>query len=847
MKKLFCLLVCAVLIGGCSSDPDPLPPVPPPDPEPQNDLSAAGTANCYLVHEAGTWSFDATVMGNGVSTERAAAARLAPSKASIVWQDAPDLLREVELREGRVYFTSGDVHGNALVTVEDDAGKILWSWHIWVTDYDPFADAPKLNGYSWMTRNLGALTDDFDDPGTVKGMVYQWGRKDPFPTPEGWTDRGPITVYDAAGAVTECFASEEVAVADNLSNAVGHPTTYYSGKSNDGDFNYDWLATDASGRNNLLWETQADGGKTLFDPCPPGWRVPRGDSWRGVNESNFVWDDVALGRRHPLLGYYPAVGNRGSATGEWTSTGGIGQYWSSTAANGAYVSTFYFLPSYLDTHGNENRSSGLPVRCVSETAGDPVVPPVVEEFVMNRVTEASYIAFAGQDVSGNYYIGVSNVPVEIGENGEQMPTEPGMIMYFDLYGANSEDADQAVLPEDTYFLRAEQTSSSADTQFTWAREMTPDGEIVYRRPVDGKVSVEHTENGYSIVGTFYMGGDDDFVVRYEGPLEFTNRTEGPLVPTIRDPVNVTFEEVSATWHYTDKDSERYTVRLLNGRVEEDELIEGCQVIVDLLSKPGSTKEKMVIEPGVYTPSDDYVSPMTFNKGALLNMMGVPWFSGTYCNVEDGGIVLVGFASEGTIEVKRSDDRYEFIVDATTPEGVSIKGTYPMNGVEFIDKSPAVPAGDWLSILREDKTVIFDEADASECRVWTYRDYYEGATEFEIMVDNNTTDEAFQLDVLAPEGATSIAGTYTTPKDPENPTVGEFIPGYKQFAVKKATWPYLYYDFDTSNYIGAPGVDGTIEIKELEDGRVEIQYAIKDDAQPANMIRAIWSGPVRWID
>ena len=144
-------------------------------------------------------------------------------------------------------------------------------------------------------------------------------------------------------------------------------------------------------------------------------------------------------------------------------------------------------------------------------------------------------------------------------------------------------------------------------------------------------------------------------------------------------------------------------------------------------------------------------------------------------------------------------------------------------------------------------MLFNPDDASECRVWTYTSYFEGATEFEILVDNNTTDEAFQLDVLAAEGATSIAGTYTTPKDPDNPQAGEFIPGYQEFAVKRGTWPYLYYDFSASQYIGAPATEGTIEITELEDGKVEIQYEMKDDADPKNTIRSVWSGTIRKVN
>ena len=277
---------------------------------------------------------------------------------------------------------------------------------------------------------------------------------------------------------------------------------------------------------------------------------------------------------------------------------------------------------------------------------------------------------------------------------------------------------------------------------------------------------------------------------------------------------------------------------------------GHQMTIDLLSNRLSSKGDMQLAEGVYTPSNDYVSPMTFTQGSTFNLMGYIYYYGTYIQqVESADATpLIGFAQQGTIEVKRSGDQYEFIVDVTTPEGISMKGTYPMGDVRFVDNAPDKPAGDWLSNLREDKTVLFNPDDESECRLWTYTSYFEGATEFEILVDNNTTDEAFQLDILAPEGATSIAGTYTTPSDPNNPKVGEFIPGYQEFAAKRGTWPYLFYDFDESDYtIGAPATEGTIEIRELEDGKVEIQFEMKDDADPKNTIRSVWSGSIRKIN
>lgn len=776
MKQLL-LLMCSVALmfaTGCKNDETN--PTPPPATT-GSDLSAAGCANSYLVHGAGAYSFDATVMGNGVSTEPFAATKLSPSSAALLWQDAPALLSDVRLEEGRVHFTAGEGQGNALIAVRDADGRILWSWHIWVTDYDPSSQAPKLNGLSWMTRNLGALSDDYDETGSAKGFVYQWGRKDPFPSGAGWNDLNDITVYDASGtAATDLFA----------------------------------------------------------------------------NEANFIYDEAAFGRRHALLGYHPAAGNRGAASGTWSFVGGQASYWTSTATQEQYSYILNFLAAYLNPQSSSNRAAGCSVRCVSETQGEPGPEPSTgDTFTLTTVTDATYQGGTGSDGSANYYIGLSNVPFEIDDQGEQVPTEPGIILYLDLYGQASQDASAARLPEGTYTLKSGATTGTANPDYTWAREKKQDGTIAYRKPVEGEITVLHTQKGYLIEGTFVVGTEEEnFAFTYEGELAFVDRTDpSGGAPVIREPVNVTFTSASATWEYTGDESDRYTIRLQEGTVEGGYLAHGHQLTIDLLSKPLSSKEEMVLAEGVYSPSNDYVSPMTFTQGSTFNLMGYVYYYGTYLQQVESleETPLIGFAQEGTIEVKRSGSQYEFIVDVTTPEGVSIKGTYPMGDVNFIDNAPEKPAGDWLSILHEDKTVLFNPDDASECRVWTYTSYFEGATEFEILVDNNTTDEAFQLDVLAAEGATSIAGTYTTPKDPDNPQAGEFIPGYQEFAVKRGTWPYLYYDFSASQYIGAPATEGTIEITELEDGKVEIQYEMKDDADPKNTIRSVWSGTIRKVN
>ena len=64
-------LAVTVFAVSCSRDnEEPTPPTPPEPTVYGTDLSASGTSNCYIVHQAGDYSFDATVMGNGVSSDR---------------------------------------------------------------------------------------------------------------------------------------------------------------------------------------------------------------------------------------------------------------------------------------------------------------------------------------------------------------------------------------------------------------------------------------------------------------------------------------------------------------------------------------------------------------------------------------------------------------------------------------------------------------------------------------------------------------------------------------------------------------------------------------------------------
>lgn len=245
------------------------------------------------------------------------------------------------VNDSYVLVMPGIEPGNAVVAIKDASDKILWSWHIWVTDYDPTTQ--------WMDRNLGAIGNTAGQPNT-KGLLYQWGRKDPFTGSTTIDGTEEPTIYDASGSTTT-IAKVEVVEANNLGNAVANPKTFY------------FKTTTSSSDNNALWGS--DMAKTVYDPCPKGYRVPSFDdstwTWDALNTGNFTWNGTTMGRTNASIGgFYPAAGYRGS-NGSFYNVGTNGVYWSQevgylsfnvTSSTKALYATDYML--------------GLSVRCVQE-------------------------------------------------------------------------------------------------------------------------------------------------------------------------------------------------------------------------------------------------------------------------------------------------------------------------------------------------------------------------------------------------------------------------------------------------------------------------------------------------
>jgi len=259
------------------------------------DLSAAETANCYIVKTAGKYSFDASVRGNGKKVKGVDfnEEKLSPVSAELVWQsDKNSLLDSLELKDGRIYFTSKGRSGNALIAALDEAGKIIWSWHIWFSG-EEISELKTSGGVIVMDRNLGATYLDSESPES-HGLLYQWGRKEPFPASPvvsgGTTSTMPVPVYDTEGnEVAIQASSRENGENNTLEYALSHPTTVLSNNSQFAECR-DWLRKEFS--NPALWGG-TEGEKSLFDPCPEGYRVPKLGTFDFFTSSGGYETDIA--------------------------------------------------------------------------------------------------------------------------------------------------------------------------------------------------------------------------------------------------------------------------------------------------------------------------------------------------------------------------------------------------------------------------------------------------------------------------------------------------------------------------------------------------------------------------
>lgn len=248
-------------------------------------------------------------------------------KTGLVWTENSEILgdnasvktiRSVGTgNTGYILVIPGAKEGNSVVALKSKSGTILWSWHIWVTNYE----AKPVGKAKIMDRNLGALSNkvptDINDIRSA-GMYYQWGRKDPMPIiakletnsenyRKVYNEKGElITIKNINGSgPTEVGPS-----GTNFEYSLKYPLTRITNDAN--SRNADWLIRDSDTKYDMdLWHPTK---KTVYDPCPSGWRVPGSREfaafYRDENWTDHKIGSIVVGRT--LVSdqiYFPALGD----------------------------------------------------------------------------------------------------------------------------------------------------------------------------------------------------------------------------------------------------------------------------------------------------------------------------------------------------------------------------------------------------------------------------------------------------------------------------------------------------------------------------------------------------------
>ncbi len=369
--------------------------------------------------------------------------------AEIAWQDEKNGGRPLVTIENPIITNRRDVirvkasgagAGNCVIRLRrarkaDGSAwdnQTAWTWHLWVTSYQPgdgnssrepgvvpgssvagtgndgkaavhtyvgwLNNDPGTEAISGgvkhpiMDRNLGAMSAS---PGVASyGLLYQWGRKDPFvgsrdgssengktfyvPTYNNDTESRTITGWTVYNT-TDGTAAGNTGKGDlgvRKVNAVGLGNTIFSALRNPGTCYYAAPTLGWSDpKDNLLWR---DDFKTIFDPCPAGWRVPQSGPdertpWQSLTLENSTWnphENFQGGRYLPAFptgsqAWIPAGGLRFYSTAMLSTVNKVGTLWPSTRIEDK-VYNIYFGATSIELVTPNYFPNIYPIRCVRE-------------------------------------------------------------------------------------------------------------------------------------------------------------------------------------------------------------------------------------------------------------------------------------------------------------------------------------------------------------------------------------------------------------------------------------------------------------------------------------------------
>ena len=344
--------------------------------------------------------------------------------AEVVWADATDLVHLSSTpishdASGNAFLdfevTAADIQsGNAVVAVKK-GGTTVWSWHLWFAPKDALDKIPVTNHqgkvYNFTKETLGWKPTQwsgstYDKPRTVKVKVeqtvansgtkqetvinitqnpgnvkqgattlYQFGRKDAFPG------------VDASDLAANSHFTQNAGDNMSIKNGIQHPDNFYTN-------GLSWWPAPPTGYSyyNLWSADNTVGGfndnsviKTVYDPCPVGFKMPASNAFTGFtangqNSGPMNVDGTSNGQTYRNnFGHnfwtnssktatinFPASGCRDVSDGSLSLVGDYGYYWSAGPHSRDNGFSLVFASPSLYPATNNYRSYGFSARPVSE-------------------------------------------------------------------------------------------------------------------------------------------------------------------------------------------------------------------------------------------------------------------------------------------------------------------------------------------------------------------------------------------------------------------------------------------------------------------------------------------------
>lgn len=373
------------------------------------DMNNNERANCYIIREGGYYLLPAQKVDKTKLYGDIEKPASAGYKADWLWATGTESkVYDVGFSNngGILFWVKPNSNGNTIIALYNPEGKIVWSWHIWCSVEDPMTPHHNGRGDGWnimSARNLGATSGK---EGSVEsyGLLYQWGRKDPFPGASSIGSNTPETEDVAFGSKTQAYVfnsnqsiktfsttgNKNTTSVGDIAYSIANPTVNIhpnGGTSGTTALLQTWLYTTPQEEALKLWNSNNQAtantdrkGKTNYDPCPSGYMVPTytdyawhkwwldGLSW----ETNENLSGIVFSQSETNSSYYPAVGYR--QTGILKDVGYSARYWTGNALVGTSSSGSTLIAYGLQYYGRSTQGNkkalytqwALPVRCMKQ-------------------------------------------------------------------------------------------------------------------------------------------------------------------------------------------------------------------------------------------------------------------------------------------------------------------------------------------------------------------------------------------------------------------------------------------------------------------------------------------------